>query len=277
MRTLMGNCHQGNSIFGFYAGTECTAIAFIFLLHSFFKPIQQWHADDLTNAMLLGTEVNAMQHALHYGNGGETAFLSHSDLPQQIKFNSNDLHVDFHVDEFFVYCSKCRFIQIHVPCHSIENAINEGLTISHHMLLTIGADTFTLIFQDDVSYIVDSHSRNAQGMACREGVAVVLSFSCISDLLAYLHTMYNNLFFNLTPIYVSFQQSQTSVLSGQEFHAATTASSQKLHAPTKVLQGNSHQGYPQSGMKASSRVCSNRLLQNSLTFPWQYSYFPDKT
>ena len=204
--------------------------------------------------MLQGTEVHAMQHALHYGDGGETAFLLHSDLPQQIQFNSNDLHIDFHVDELFGVLQQVSYHTDSIPLgYSIENAINEGLAISHHMLLTIGANTFALIFEDGVFYIVDSHSRNAQGMACSEGVAVVLSFSCISDLLTYLHKMYDNLLFNLTPISVRFQQSQTLTLSGQEFHAPTTASNKKFHASAKVLQGNSHQGSPQFGMKAGTQ------------------------
>ena len=66
-RIVRGTFHQGNRyILGDGAGSQCTAVALMFLLLSILTPVDRWASNDVNQALRIGTQLYRQLIQQHY-------------------------------------------------------------------------------------------------------------------------------------------------------------------------------------------------------------------
>lgn len=184
--SLQGEFHQGHYMFGVHAGTQCTAISLMFLIMSFLYPIENWQPSHLTTAMFEGTRLHAsIISQTGTAQAQQPTYLLHNDLPTFVSFLSDEILVHMDTDQFFGIVGSNPTSG--TPGISLIDAIIGANTIASQMLFTVGSNTVAVICTGDCFTLVDSHSRDRNGLPADGGTAISLNFDTVHDLVHMLN------------------------------------------------------------------------------------------
>ena len=98
-----------------------------------------------------------------------------------------------------------------VDTHSLptlHRALHSAFTRASSGLITIGAICSAVFKKNDLYVIFDSHSHGKNGRSSYNGASILIAFSCLDDLIAYLYAFYDSLRidmslqFDFTPVNV---------------------------------------------------------------------------
>ena len=100
VRGVVGSLHQGCCVFAPYNGMQCTAMAIVALVSLFSlenvsnRSFTSFQIDDiLLNGNRLYSQI--------VENIGQLSYLSHADLPDEIRFQRTDFHVQYMRDMYY--------------------------------------------------------------------------------------------------------------------------------------------------------------------------------
>ncbi|KAK3909951.1 putative GPI-anchored adhesin-like protein PGA18 [Frankliniella fusca] len=185
MKVLQGTIHQGNNfIFPVYYGVQCCSASVVACAYGLIHEPNLWTARDIDACVHLGTNLHAKSCPQNH-NG----FLFPHEIHETFTLPNN-------VDVYLQAAKEAKFIG---PIHNIEgfgNEIVSALTTyfqtSRCGILTCNEYSFAILSADDKYWIFDSHAKNMEGKCDSEGFAVLISFSCINELVLYLQQNFNN-------------------------------------------------------------------------------------
>ena len=100
---IIGCCHQGNPVFGRFAGTQCTAVAYIAILISVcISPIQFWNSQNISTAIEYGSLLHADVLGLQGRYFDQAPMLLHNELPRTVRlYNNMFVTADIETDTIF--------------------------------------------------------------------------------------------------------------------------------------------------------------------------------
>ncbi|XP_064606547.1 uncharacterized protein LOC135471304 [Liolophura sinensis] len=172
--TVSGHFHQGHPQFMPNSGAQCVANSCSAILYDKVKPVSMWTSNDLDAVLISGDEL--------YSNvkpnlpAGET-FLLISDIPDVM---------DMHNGTFGIRAgeSLTGYVlgTVHADLQSdifmpLRDALERTLSVFTSCLITFHSSTFAIIKRDQYLYVVDSHSRNVEGVQVVDGTAVSIRYT----------------------------------------------------------------------------------------------------
>lgn len=170
----MGNCHQGNPIFGRHAGTQCTAVAFVAIILSATLSVSEWEADDFTNIIHQGSLIDSeilqsrnlnASPSQHFDN----SFLLHTELPRSVYLHNNTnyqnrdsvVNVDLICDQFFGVVGHSDTHGTAGIGTTLYDALNLAFALAPTLLATFSDVTGAIFSTPNGFVIFDSHSIDA--------------------------------------------------------------------------------------------------------------------
>ena len=208
--SVQGNFHQGD--LRFQGGNQCTAMALIALLFAGFHiSPTEWEANQINDILLQGdTLYHSISNSLYPND--ESVLLFHNDLPSMVELFDQTFHIN--LSETF-YGGVQTAVLTEANGYSLDNALEQGFTISDFALATFGQSTVALFRQGSDIWVFDSHARDFRGRVDGDGAAVLLHFSNINSLHVYLSSMYTGMVFNLTPLKINEVHSNTEAMNSK--------------------------------------------------------------
>ena len=76
---------------------------------------------------------------------------------------------------------------------TLHNALHSAFNITSSGLLTIGAIWFAIFKNNNLYMFFDSHSHGENGLSSADGGSVIVSFSCLDDLISYMYAFYDSM------------------------------------------------------------------------------------
>ncbi|KAK3931810.1 putative GPI-anchored adhesin-like protein PGA18, partial [Frankliniella fusca] len=186
MKVLQGTIHQGNNlVFPVYYGVQCCSASIVACAYGLFHDPSLWTAKDIDACVHVGTNVHAKSCQPNY-----KGFLFPHEIIKTITLPNN-------VEVFLQAAEQAKYIG---PIHNIEgfgddivSALTTHFQTSRCGILTCNEYSFAMMFADSKFWIFDSHAKDVNGRCSNEGFAVLISFSCINELVLYLQQNFNNL------------------------------------------------------------------------------------
>ena len=180
----MGWYHQAHPIYGFFSGTQCTAVAMIFLVIATFSNLNVWTPYDIHETIRQGSN-------LHHHIIERDTYLMHTELPSQIFWNDHLVTMNYIHDTFFGMIHQPGFhnTESMIPNlgQMLPDALSGAFRMANSLLFTAHSSTIA-IFSTGTSYaLFDSHSRDSTGQPVAEGAAVLLHFDNLQSLVGYLY------------------------------------------------------------------------------------------
>lgn len=190
-----GSVHQGDLHGG---GKQCTCISLSFLVSSSI-PKSTRELDDLLET---GT---TLYHTICKHGG----YLLLNEIPNRISLLDNDFSIE--TKESFNGMLRQSADNTDALTFTHESALKKGFSVSNSCFFTIGNDpgyTIGIRKHGDDFVVIDSHSRNDQGLSSAEGKAIVLTVPSYNELNKYVKSMAGSLFerdvpFEVTPLIYS--------------------------------------------------------------------------
>ena len=76
---------------------------------------------------------------------------------------------------------------------TLHHVLNSTFTTVSSGLLTIGAICSAVFKKNGLYSFFDSHSHGQNGLSSGDGTSIMISFSCLDDLVKYLYTFYDSM------------------------------------------------------------------------------------
>lgn len=205
LRTIQGSLHQGSSVF-VNGGSQCTAIAF-FALALFFSYdfTCNFSSADIDNILFRG---NALYGSIIRDLGQrDNAYLAHYEMPNTVVVDGVALDAITHPDILFGVVGENNLAH-DVGATNLMDALETGFYVSDHLLATFQQLSIAINFNRTTEhyFVFDSHSRNIVGQHNPFGTAVLLEFTDIHTLLAYLTSEYTGSVYNISPVLFNHQR-----------------------------------------------------------------------
>lgn len=205
LRTIQGSLHQGSSVF-VNGGSQCTAIAF-FALALFFSYdfTCNFCSADIDNILFRG---DALYGSIIRDLGQrDNAYLAHYEMPNTVVVDGVALDAITHPDILFGAVGENNLAH-DVGATNLMDALETGFYVSDHLLATFQQLSIAINFNRTTEhyFVCNSHSRNIVGQHNPFGTAVLLEFTDIHTLLAYLTSEYTGSVYNISPVVFNHQR-----------------------------------------------------------------------
>ena len=170
-KIVQASFHQGHSMFGASAGTQCVCNALFAVCWTKIKNVSFWNSCDLDYILIKGDELYKSINLYRY--------LEPADLPNVLNVESVDVTIDY-VQLVTVQIQKdyLDFIQ-----PSFVNLSDQ----SNGIIFFVSNNTsFSLLWNKKYFFLFDSHSRNDQGKISPNGTAILIKFTSLGQVQKYV-------------------------------------------------------------------------------------------
>ncbi|XP_057309679.1 uncharacterized protein LOC130647739 [Hydractinia symbiolongicarpus] len=176
IKCTKGSFHQGHEKFSYTRGIQCTCISLYASLFSFFKHVSRWTKNDINCVLEKGDNLYKLQNT--------TQFLTCTELPRTVSLEgvNMDVNFDHNCFGFFVTSSATSINEL------ISN-LRSNLNNKTRIIFIINGVAVSILKCNRHYYIIDSHSRDANGRPCPDGTAVVLKFINLFEVAKYISKM----------------------------------------------------------------------------------------
>lgn len=191
IKCTKGSFHQGHEKFSYTRGIQCTCISLYASLFSFFKHVSRWTKNDINCVLEKGDNLYKLQNT--------TQFLTCTELPRTVSLEgvNMDVNFDHNCFGFFVTSSATSINEL------ISN-LRSNLNNKTRIIFIINGVAVSILKCNRHYYIIDSHSRDANGRPCPDGTAVVLKFINLFEVAKYISKVYHNNSINPTQYDIQF-------------------------------------------------------------------------
>ena len=188
---IFGSFHQNDNRFLDQSrGFQCTCNALCMLVC---EEIQ--NSSELDKILYAGDVVyNTTVNSLKAQGKFVKSLLSLEEIPDTLEFES----VNFLIEKQPITCGTLVITIENQALPSLHCALETAFTKSTSVLLISGA-VCSAVHKRNNSYIFfDSHSHGEDCLSSSDGTSILMSFSCLEDLIAYLYAFYESLRIDLT-------------------------------------------------------------------------------
>ena len=122
------------------------------------------------------------------------SLLSLEEIPDTLEFET----VNFWVEKQPITCGTLVSTIENQALPSLHCALETAFTKSTSVLLISGAVCSAVHKRDNLYMFFDSHSHGEDCLSSTDGTSILMSFSCIEDLISYLYAFYESMRIDLT-------------------------------------------------------------------------------
>lgn len=196
---VMGTINQGADIFeDFSRGRQCIANSYVSMFFSYINQALYWRSSDIDFILHLG-------NTLYSTIPKTSSYLFPSDLPEYIKCGRQCFRLQLGESFSGVVSHELNILPNIQICMPLEKALKMALG-GHYAFLCLETYGVALFIQHGTFYIFDSHSRDKFGLQHESGVAILMGFSSIDDLIEHIKRLADSLSavqFEVTPAQVT--------------------------------------------------------------------------
>ena len=228
---IFGSFHQNDERFIDQSrGFQCTCNALCMLVH-----------DEIQNSSVLdqilynGDELyNRTVNNLKAEGKFVNSLLSLEEIPDTLDFKTGQ----YFVEKQQIACGYLVNTLEDEALPTLHCALETAFLKSASVLLIIGAICSAISKRNNLYVFFDSHSHGENGLSSSDGTSILMLFSCLEDLVAYLYAFYESMCIDLTmqfdlmPISIrkehsGSQEKQPESLLEAYFHDQTLRQKQK--------------------------------------------------
>ena len=268
---IFGSFHQNDERFIDQSrGFQCTCNALCMLVH-----------DEIQNSSVLdeilynGDELyNQTVNNLKAEGKFVNSLLSLEEIPDMLDFKTGQ----YFVEKQQIACGYLVNTLEDEALPTLHCALETAFLTSASVLLIIGAICSAISKKNNLYVFFDSHSHGENGLSSSDGTSILMSFSCLEDLIAYLYEFYESMRIDLTmqfdlmPISIrkkehsGSQEKPPESLLEAYFHDQTLRQKQKaiITKSTKKLEPIRHVKKKKNRKEYYKIYMQNVRQQNSL-------------
>ena len=239
---ICGSFHQNDNRFLDQSrGFQCTCNALCMLVCEEIKSSSELDKILLAGDVLDNTTVNNLKAQGKFVN----SLLSLEEIPDTLEFES----VNFLVEKQPITCGTLVSTIENQALPSLHCALETAFTKSTSVLLISGAVCSAVHKRNNLYIFFDSHSHGEDCLSSSDGTSILMSFSCLEDLIAYLYAFYESMRIDLTmqfdllpisvrkTVYFCTQEKPSENLLEAYFYDQTLRQKQKA-VTTKKIRNN---------------------------------------
>ena len=167
--------HQSSHIFkGPGQGLQCVANCVLSLIYNQHKNSKFWQQIDIKN---IATSGNIL-----YNSIGKTTKLLVSDVPKYIKL----YNFIYHIKEKTSVIGNIFIENLEFNC-LLFSKVQDIIVKYKYCILIVGEYAISIVYNNNIFYLFDPHSRNTHGMPDVNGGSIVLKFNEFRKLCLYIH------------------------------------------------------------------------------------------
>ena len=188
---IFGSFHQNDNRFLDQSrGFQCTCIALCMLVCEEIQNSSELDKILYAGDVLYNTTVNSLKAQGKFVK----SLLSLEEIPDTLEYDS----VNFLVEKQPITCGTLVSTIENQSLPSLHCALETAFTKSTSVLLISGA-VCSAVHKRNNSYIFfDSHSHGEDCQSSSDGTSILMSFSCLEDIIAYLYAFYDSMRIDLT-------------------------------------------------------------------------------
>ncbi|XP_053405183.1 uncharacterized protein LOC128558914 [Mercenaria mercenaria] len=194
---MYGSFHQGDDRFSWDSrGSQCTINSLCALKFSqYFEFSSQESLDDI---LTVGDQLykNVVRNLRQLGNF-KHRLLCLDEMPDEVNIKCKKIHIE--KGNIVSGNAVTQFGSSILP--ALHQSLYNVLQSANHVLIMIGAICSAVFFKDGLYWFFDSHSHGSDGLSHSDGRSVLLSFSCLDDLVSYMYALYNSMNIDLLSQY----------------------------------------------------------------------------
>ena len=188
---IFGSFHQNDNRFLDQSrGFQCTCNALCMLVCEEIQNSSELDKILYAGDVLYNTTVNSLKAQGKFVN----SLLSLEEIPDTLEFES----VNFLVEKQPITCGTLVSTIENQSLPSLHCALETAFTKSTSVLLISGAVCSAVQKRNDSYIFFDSHSHGEDCLSSSDGTSILMSFSCLEDIIAYLYAFYDSMRIDLT-------------------------------------------------------------------------------
>ncbi|XP_055856560.1 uncharacterized protein LOC129919626 isoform X2 [Episyrphus balteatus] len=208
---IKGSFCQNSDIFdGNFRNTQCTSNAVMALCMSQLKSVTTWNTDFIDKILVQGHELHVQSISSFVERFGQpppsSFYLAADEVLEFFSVENTNFHVEYKLDPFQGYIdeSECFFTELN---RFFSNELFGVLTVANLSVAVLKNENLICLF--------DPHSRDQNLNAVTNGVAVLLMFKSIQELVSTFKSSLDSMLkplFSITPLkieYESFCENET--------------------------------------------------------------------
>jgi hypothetical protein len=228
-------------------GMQCTCIAVTYLClstASYSQTRDQHETHQIDRMLHEGSEIYNSYISTQFA--GKPRYLMADELPRTVTIRG----INYNIEQCNLYSGIISMEESlsESLTFSVDQALSKSFQLSPSCLLTIGRGqagyTTAVVKHNDARFTCfDSHARNAEGLRCPNGKAVVMEANSLNDFASYLRRLSRSIFdsatipFEVVTIRIDIAEPDCNSLSTSArstLLAATSSSSTSPTLPTKL-------------------------------------------
>ena len=188
---MFGSFHQNDKRFLDQSrGFQCTCNALCMLVCDEIQNSLELDKILYAGDVLYNTTVNSLKAQGKFVN----SLLSLEEIPDTLEFES----VHFFVEKQPITCGALVSTFENHALPTLHCALETAFIKSTSVLLIIGSVCSAVSKRNNSYIFFDSHSHGENGLSSSDGTSILMSFSCLEDLIAYLYAFYESMRIDLT-------------------------------------------------------------------------------
>ena len=188
---IFGSFHQNDERFVDQSrGFQCTCNALCMLIHNEIQSSSVLDQILYDGDTLYNHTVNSLKAKGRFVN----SLLSLEEIPDTLEIKSGQ----YFVEKQTIACGTLVNTLEDEALPTLHSALEKAFLKSTSVLLIIGAVCSAISKRNNLYVFFDSHSHGENGLSSSDGTSILLSFSCLEDLIAYLYAFYESMIIDLT-------------------------------------------------------------------------------
>ena len=188
---IFGSFHQNDERFVDQSrGFQCTCNALCMLIHNEIQNSSVLDQILYDGDTLYNHTVNSLKAKGRFVN----SLLSLEEIPDTLEIKSGQ----YFVEKQTIACGTLVNTLEDEALPTLHSALEKAFLKSTSVLLIIGAVCSAISKRNNLYVFFDSHSHGENGLSSSDGTSILLSFSCLEDLIAYLYAFYESMIIDLT-------------------------------------------------------------------------------
>ena len=255
---MFGSFHQNDERFADQSrGFQCTCNALCMLVHN---EIQSSSVLDQIlydgDALYIST-VNSLKAEDKFVR----SLLSLEEIPDIVEIKTGQ----YCVEKQLIRCGTLVNTSEDEALPTLHCALETAFLKSTSVLLITGAICSAISKRNNLYVFFDSHSHEENGLSSSDGTSILMSFSCLEDLIAYLYAFYESMRIDLTMQFdllpISIRKNEHSCSHEKQTENLLEGSLEKQ--PENLLEG-SFEKQPERLLEGSLEKQPENLLEVSL-------------
>ena len=220
IKLVKASFHQGNTMFGETAGTQCACNALFSLCWARIKSVAYWNSCDLDYVLIKGDEI--------YKNINLKRFLGPEDLPNILQVENANVTIKY-----------VQLVDTEINKHTdfIRPSFFQFSRISNGIMFFVHSSTISLLWDTKSFFLFDSHSRDEQGKCVENGTGILIKFSSLRQVQKYISENYlierETLLCQIQYILIEIDTSQCSLT---KIKKSSASNKRKLVQPEKCQE-----------------------------------------